>query len=56
MFCINDPTLLSTAGGYNHKYKHGFELNIQKCQKNCKSEEEIESFIKNLFMFGYMPS
>ena len=42
LLCIDDPTLLNTAGGYSHTYREGLEFNILKCQKDCKTDEEVE--------------
>ena len=54
MICIDDPTILNTAGSYSSDYKQGFEFRIHRCQDNCKPD--VDEFINRLYMFGYMQS
>ena len=52
-YCIDEPAKLVHFGSWGDLYSKGLGITVSRCNKKdagCKSEEEIEDFLDNLFM------
>ena len=55
-YCIDDPTSIMTAGNFQVEFWKGFMINVARCsgkKKNCKTKEEIDSFLDNLYLYAF---